>query len=425
MLQDYRNDMIRCGRCSVCKYIPGSSVFKSWRFANGCPSIKYYKFHTYSGGGRLVAALSLLEERVSYSPAFLDVVYGCTLCGLCDLSCRLGTDLEVLEILHELRVKCVDDGVAPLPAHKAVLENLKKYSSIWNPAGISRDAWARGLGIKDLSKGEKANVLYYVGCTYACKPEMQKIPQLTARLFKKAGVDFGILAEKEPCCANIAYMAGDKQLFEEQARKNIALFNGLGVSKIVISCASCFGMMKAKYPLFGEEMNFTVLHAGEFLAQLLNEGKLKLTRSVPLQVTYHDPCHLGRLSEPRFPSGGIETRFLGSLPVKEVPKVLGLEGVYDPPRELLEAVPGVRLLEMERRREYSWCCGAGGGVKFAYPGFALATAQERLAEARAAGAETLVTSCPWCEKNFCDAIQESRVNLKVLNIVELLNESVE
>ncbi len=424
MLQDYKNDMMRCVRCSVCKYIPLSSLFKSWRFAAGCPAVYHYNFHSYSGGGKLIAAFSLLEGRVGYSPTFLDVVYRCTLCGLCDVSCRTGTDMEVLEILHELRVKCVDDGVAPLPAHKAILDSVKNYDNVWIQPRARRSAWAKGLGIKDLSK-EKADVLYYVGCTYAYAPELQKVPQQTARLFQKAGVNFGILGDKELCCASPVYMIGDMKLFEEYAKKNIETFNRLGVSKVVTSCAGCYGLFKSKYALLGQEMNFEVLHAEEFLYQLLNEGKLKLVKDIPLQVTYHDPCHLGRLSEPRIPSHGVEARFLGTLPVKDIPKVLGAEGVYDPPRELIKAVPGIRLVEMERVREYSWCCGSGGGAKSVYPEFALATAQERVEEAKATGAEALVTNCPWCEKNFFDGVREGRSDLKVLDTVELLSESVE
>ena len=425
-LEEYKKDMLRCVRCSCCKFIPLSSLFKSHRFSVGCPANKQMNFHSYSGSGKLITALSLLENRVDYSPEFLDIVYRCSLCGMCDVSCRMGTDMEVYEIIHELRVKCVEDGKGPMPAHKPVIESLKNYDNVWVQPRNRRGLWAKGMNIKNLAKkGETAEVLYFVGCSYSYSAEMKRIPQQTASLFQKAGVDFGILGEKELCCASPIYMVGDQKLFEEYARKNIQMINDLGVKKVVMSCAGCFGIFNSKYPRLGEEMNFEVVHAENYLLELIKEGKLKPKKTLPLQVTFHDPCHTGRLAELRIPSHGIETKHHGSLPVKQIEKILGFGGCYDAPREILEAIPGIKLIEMERVREYSWCCGSGGGAKSAFPDFALAAATERIEEALSTGAEALVTNCPWCEKNLMDAINESKADLKLIDTVELLTQSIE
>jgi Fe-S oxidoreductase len=141
-------------------------------------------------------------------------------------------------------------------------------------------------------------------------------------------------------------------------------------------------------------------------------------------VTYHDPCHLGRLSETKIPSGGKEERVLGVLPVKDIPKAVGMNGIFDPPRNIIQSIPGMELLEMERRREYSWCCGSGGGVKSAFPEFALWSAEERLEEAKATGAEALVTCCPWCEKNLKDAVDSRGETFPVYDATDLLIQSL-
>jgi Fe-S oxidoreductase len=126
------------------------------------------------------------------------------------------------------------------------------------------------------------------------------------------------------------------------------------------------------------------------------------------------------------PSYGKEVRVLNVLPVKEPPyeKVLGVNGIYDPPRNIVQSIPGIKLVEMERIREYSWCCGAGGGVLEAYPDFALWTANERIEEAKSTGAEAIVTACPWCERSFKDAVKNTGEKMKIYDVCELVQESI-
>lgn len=422
-LEDYKKDMMRCVRCSVCKFIPLSSLIKSWRFAYGCPSITQKNFHAYSGGGKLILALSFLEGRITYSPKLLEVIYNCSLCGMCDLTCKIGTDMEVWEILHEFRKRCFEDGQAPLPGHKPILDSLKNYDNVWMQPRTRRSDWARGLNLKDARK-EKVEVLYFAGCTYSYEPRLREIARKTVSLLLNAGVNLGILGNEEKCCASPAYMIGDEKTFHRYAEENIKAFNELGVETVLTSCAGCYGLFKSKYPRTGLKMNFEVKHAVEYLFDLLKNGRLRPDRRVDITVTYHDPCHLGRLSEPRIPSHGKERKELNTLPVKDVPKVLGFNGIYDPPRELLKSIPGIKLVEMERRREYSWCCGSGGGARSAFPEFAEETALERLEEASSTGASVLVTACPWCEKNLMDASEKFYGKIKVFDIVDLLHSSV-
>ena len=182
--------------------------------------------------------------------------------------------------------------------------------------------------------------------------------------------------------------------------------------------------MKSVYPLLGKETKFEVLHITQYLDELIGAGVLSLPGKFPARVTYHDPCNLGRKSETYVPWKGEQKKVLGQFILREPTKIIhrGWDGIYEPPRNIIRNVPGIQLVEMERIREYSWCCGAGSGVKLAMNDFALWVASERIAEAKSVGSEAIVTACPWCERNLRDAIAEIGDDLAVYDIVELVNQ---
>ena len=161
--------------------------------------------------------------------------------------------------------------------------------------------------------------LSYVGCTYAYKRELQEIVRKTAEVMRKAGVDFGILGNQEICCGSPILKVGEKRLFEKMAKENIDHFNSLKVGEVVTSCAGCYGIFKAYYPRVSK-MNFKIFHIVEYLERMVNEGKIKFTREVPLTVTWHDPCHLGRMGEPYIPWDGERDKY----------------GLYKPPESSIE-----------------------------------------------------------------------------------------
>jgi Fe-S oxidoreductase len=209
------------------------------------------------------------------------------------------------------------------------------------------------------------------------------------------------------------------------AEHNTELLKVAGVKTVVTPCADCYYAFKVLYDKIGKKLPVEVLHITEYLARLINEGKLRPSRSIPMTVTYHDPCNLGRKGEPYIHWEGVRTREPTEPTLHVPPKEFrrGTYGIYEPPRDVLRSIPGLRLAEMERIKEYAWCCGAGGGVKDLYPEFAIWSAQERITEAEATGAEAIVTACPWCKRNFTDAISQNGNNLKVYDVVELLNEA--
>ncbi len=422
-LEDYRAMVKRCSRCSYCKWIPFAQV-KSWRFAKGCPSIEYGKFQSYSASGRLCVSLALLEERISYTDGLMDIVFKCMLDGSCDVACKVCRyDLEPVEVMRQLRFKLIDDGQFPFQ-DIPLIDHLRKEDNTMMKPKAERGAWAAGLDVKDITQ-EKAEVVFHVGCRLSYDEELWRIPRTAVTLLRNAGIDIGIMGRDENCCGGRLCDMGYRGEFLKYAENNIDAWTTAGVKTVVTACADGYHAFKRLYPA-EFDFKFNVLHLTEFLDQLIKEGKIKFTKTVPMTVTYHDPCHLGRRGEPYVPWTGEQKKIRGQILVYEPrkPRYNGAQGVYDPPRNVLKSIPGLRLIEMERNREYAWCCGAGAGVRERYPEFSLWTAAQRIEEAAATGAEALASACSHCERNFTDAISEGSNTLKVYDIIDLVQEAL-
>ncbi|MEM2465266.1 MAG: (Fe-S)-binding protein [Candidatus Bathyarchaeia archaeon] len=425
-LEDYRQDIERCLRCSYCKHVPYLPLARIDRkFRTVCPSIEKFNFHSWSAGGRLNIAFSLLLKRIEYSPKLINIVYQCQMCGACDISCKNQMDLEVLEALHELRVKCVEDGQFP-SVFTSMIEGLRMENNMMQRPKMERGKWAEGLDVKKLPE-EEAQVLFHTGCRFSFDKELWPVLKNTIMLLEEAGIDVGILGVDEPCCGGRPYELGFQDDFVKCMTVNITSWKKAGVKKIVTPCSDCYAAFKAWYSRYGHR-EFEIIHTTEYLSQLIENKKIKFTKEIPLVITYHDPCHLGRLSEPYLyssPSKPYITspkKVLGTMLIYDPPKPWrkGAKGIYEAPRNILRNIPGVKFVEMHRIREYSWCCGAGGGVKEAYPDFALWTAKQRILEAKSVGAEAIVTACCWCERNFKDAVKEMDEKIDIYDIVELV-----
>ena len=419
-LEQYAGDMAMCCRCSACKFIPLQKV-KGSDFSYVCPSISRFNFHSYSGGGRMNIGTQALKNGMNYTDRLLHIVYNCQVCGACDTSCKYAMDMEVLEPIQEFRIKCNEDGKTN-PALEKVIAGLRK-SGAMVPVKGKRGDWAAGLDIKDATK-EKVDVLFHVGCLTSFDKDMWKLAKAAAKILQKAGVNFGIAGDAETCCGGRAYQMGYRDDFLKQAKKNMALIKKSGAKILVTGCADGYQAFKVLYDKFDLKGDLEVLHISEYIDRLIKDGRLKPRKKVDISVTYHDPCRLGRLGEPWIHWKG--TKIPGDRFVFDPPKPYrrGTNGVYEPPRDVLKSLPGVKLVEMTRIKEYSWCCGAGGGVNESNPDFATWTATKRLEEAVSTGAQALVTACPWCEKTFNEAIKESGSSLKIYDIVELVEKSL-
>lgn len=419
-LEQYQGDMNMCCRCSTCKFIPMQMV-KGEEYANVCPSIARYNFHAYSAGGRLNIGASMLKDGFNYSDRMLDIVYNCQMCGACGVSCNYAMDMEVLEPISEFRMKTIEDG-HPNPALEKTVAGLKKTGSMV-PVKGKRGDWAAGLDVKNAAK-EKVEVLLHVGCLTSYDKDMQKLARAAVKILQKAGVDFGILGDAETCCGGRAYQMGYRQAFLDQAKKNMDGIRKTGAGAVITICADGYQAFKVLYDRYHLRGDLKVYHISEYLDKLIKDGSLKPRRKVAMSVTYHDPCRLGRLGEPWEHWEG--KKIPGDRFVFDPPKPYrrGTGGVYEPPRDVIRSIPGIRFTEMVRKKEYSWCCGAGGGVCDSNPEFAVWTAQDRIREAVSTGAEAIVTACPWCEKTLNEAVKASGGSMKVYDIVELLEKSV-
>jgi Fe-S oxidoreductase len=410
-------DMKKCFRCSLCKMVPLPTVVDS-RFSDGCPASHEFHFHAHSGSGKSIMALSLLEGRIAVDEALAAITFACTTCGLCDTACKFIMEAERHQINMALREHIVDAGFG-LRAHRPTIERL---------TGDDRSApqWADGLGPRH-APDHQAPVLLFAGCHAHQAGDAARVARKLARLLELAGVGFAILGEAERCCCGLpAYWTGHRDVFTTNAREMTQRLDNSGAGTIVTVSGSCLGTLRSKYPEYVTAPQARVLHATEFLAPLIEGGTLRLTKPVRRTVTYHDPCYLGRQSEPPLAWHGETKTTHGCMQYADPPKGInrGVRGVYDEPRRILRAIPGLEFVEMARIREYAFCCGGGGGVPDAFPELARRTALHRLAEAASVGAQGLVTACHHCRANLTDA-QEPRAAqaLPVVDIIDLVYEA--
>jgi Fe-S oxidoreductase len=326
-----------------------------------------------------------------------------------------------LEGMRELRATLVKDGHT-LPQLDAVIENLRSEFNMVNQPIEKRGGWAKELQVKDMST-EKAEYVFHAGCRYSFDGERAHVAKTCIKILQQAGLDFGIFGKKEQCCAGRACDMGYRDDFAKSADSNLKAWTRAGVKAVITPCAECFHTFSRKYTAFAGS-KIRVIHMVQFVDELLKSGELKFQKPVKLRVTYHDPCHLGRQGEPYVPWSGKEKKIFGQAVCYDPPRPRynGAFGIYQPPRDVLAAIPELELVEMERNKEAAWCCGAGGGASDAYPEFSSATANERLEEAQSTGANAIVSACPWCERNFAEA--SNGHNLEVFDIMELVGQAL-
>ncbi|MGE5603268.1 MAG: (Fe-S)-binding protein [Nitrososphaerales archaeon] len=399
-LEALREDMKKCVRCSLCKLVPLPTI-RQTRFTSCCPPVDEYHFHAYSGGGMQVMALSLLDGRIQADHDLAQIVSACTTCGACDVACKFIMPAERHEVIIALKEHLAESGLAPaLTLSPAASPPPLRLNAALGDLEPLLPHWAEGLMLKILP-ATKCDVLLMAGAGANRDPEHAATARRLAKLLEAARVDFGILRD-EPEIGIDAYWTGHTEVLAEQAPQVVDRLDASGAKTIVTLCGEDLGMLRAKYPRFSYTPQAKVLHASEFLLSLIQQDKLRLKEPVNRNVTYHDPCYLGRQSEPPAAWRGQELRTHGVMRCSTPPKPInyGSNGVFDAPRRLLAAIPGLQFVEMHRVREYAYCCGGGGGVPDSHPTVARAAAQQRVAEASAVGADTLVTACQHCRRNL-------------------------
>jgi Fe-S oxidoreductase len=309
-------------------------------------------------------------------------LWRCTTCGTCPQRCPRG--VKQIELGASLRRIASKYDVFPASVRSAriVRASLLTEGNPLEGERKKRADWAKDLPVKTFAEGMEA--LYFVGCYFSYDPRLKKVARATAGILDRAGIDFGILGARENCCGESIRKTGAEEVFKTLARENIKTFIEHGVKKIIVSSPHCYHTFKNEYPEF--KVNFEVVHISQLLFELIHEGRLDLTGRYGKKVTYHDPCYLGRHN-----------------------------GIYDEPREVLKKIPGLELIEMSDSRKDSLCCGGGGGRIWMDTPKGERFSDLRLKQAHEAGAEVLVTSCPYCITNF----EDSRLNLEYENTLEI------
>jgi Fe-S oxidoreductase len=388
---------------------------RGWEYAEICPIFSRFQYDAYSGQGLINIAQEILEGKIEYDEGLLKHIYSCTTCGACDINCKSIRDMEVLDTILAMRARCVEDGQGPMPEHKEYASNVEKEHNIYGEVHNRRFNWLP-VNTKIL---EKAEVAYFVGCSTAyLYPDTARN---TVKILNAGGIDFKLLNADEYCCGAPLWRTGQIEDATRLAEHNMKTFRKQGIKTVITGCAECYGTFRGFYPRVAEP-DFQVLHITEVIDNLFKEGKLKPSKNMNIKATYHDPCLLGRLSEPYVPWSGEIKPFGYRVPPKQWRR--GTNGVYDAPREVLKAIPGIELVEMTRNEENAFCCGGGGGVPAAFPDFALWTASERLGEAASTGVEAVISSCPFCQSSFENAINAGKSNLRYLDLTNLVAESI-
>ena len=417
-LNDYANDMYGCSRCSLCKWIPQNQI-KSWRFARGCPSMDRYHFHAFSGSGRMIMGMSILDGRSEFNDAVAQIIYQCQMCGSCQVSCSAARDdIDLTDVMYEERARCVEEGFL-IPQHMEFIESMKKENNTLGRLKADRGNWANGLDVPNINT-QKVEYLFHAGCRYSYDEDLMETGRTTINLLKKSGLNVGIAGKEEACCGGRAFEIGYQGEMKQFAEDIAARVKASGARTLVTPCADCYYTFKYLYPKYGIRLNVEVLHTTELVDNLIRSGLVRLQREIPLKVTYHDPCHLGRRGEAYL--GGWTGGNKLDRPIRF--KQTGTHGIFDPPRNIIRSIPGIDFVEMERIREWSYCCGAGGGVLEAFPDFAGWTAWERIEEAESTGAQAIVTACPWCERVLKDTAAQMRCKLQVIDVIDLLSSSM-
>jgi heterodisulfide reductase subunit D len=315
---------------------------------------------------------------------YTDHPYLCTLCGRCKIVCPAFIDTKKIRIAT--RGFMVEKGEYPHIMDR-LAENLERVHNISGEPNEDRPMWVQALAEapKDMYQREKAKVAYFVGCVASYFPMVKKIPQYFVQILDKAGVDFTLLGGEEWCCGFPLIAAGMRIKAEALVQHNLEKVKEKGAESVVFACPSC-------YHTWMEECktDIEIFHSTQFIKKLIDEGKISF-KEKKTKVTYHDPCDLGRAS-----------------------------GVYEAPREILRAIPGVELVEMKGNREDCICCGGGGNLEMVNPDLSAKLAEAKIEEIKATEAEVVITACQQCIRTILTTARRKKIPIAAMDITEFV-----
>jgi len=335
---------------------------------------------------------SPLEKTLVHDFITPEELWACTTCMACVQECPV--TIEHVDAIVDMRRNLVLMESSFPPEVQTVFRNLENNATPWAFSASTRADWAEGMEVPRIADRPDAEVLFWVGCAGSFDARYKKVTQAFARLMNQAGIKFAILGNEEKCTGDPARRIGNEYLAQMLMKDNVQTMNKYNVKKIVTSCPHCFNTLKNEYPQFGG--TYEVVHHTDFLLNLVEQGKIKISRAQKEKITYHDSCYLGRYNK-----------------------------VYDAPRQALKAIPGVELAEMKRSRDKGFCCGAGGGRMFMEEHEGKRVNIERTEEALAQNPTVIGTACPFCMTMMTDGVKEKEASetVQVKDIAELLYEA--
>ena len=382
-------DTFSCTECGRCQ-----DVCPAWNTGKELSPkllIMALRDQVFEEGPKLIRGEEGFEPSPLVPTAVTDnVVWDCVTCGACVRECPVS--IEHVDHIVDLRRHLVMMDSSFPSESEQMLRDVERASNPWGKPQTERADWAAELGVRVLEPGDPApEVLYWVGCAASFDERARTAAQSTAKLLKAAGVDFAILGPRESCTGDPARRIGNEYLYQAHAEQNVATLNDAGVTKIVASCPHCFNTLGNEYPDFGGD--YEVVHHTELLADLMRDGRLEAPAANGQTITYHDSCYLARHND-----------------------------VRADPRAIVEAVG--TPIEMERREERTFCCGAGG-ARMWMEERARPINEERVREAAETGAETLAVACPFCTVMLDDGVKSRGDEMRVVDVSTLLAESLD
>ncbi len=382
-LEHYDDVFYQCGKCGTCR-----TAYKEAYWSRVCPSGEFGKFEAYYLGGKNLLAWGLTSGKLKWTENLAKIFYYCSVCLACTQQCQI-PELHTFagEWLMAMREEAVQAGFGPMPEHVQYTEYISNVNNPYGEKHENRLDWLPST----INQSQSAKLAYFVGCTSSYREKNVAIA--TAEILNSLQVEFKILQD-ESCCGSPVYMTGQTEKAKKIAEVNVKMFKDSGIEKIITSCAGCYRTLKEIYPKkFGLDHGIKIVHLPEFLLDQIKSGALKFNKEVNMKITYHDPCHIGRHM-----------------------------GIYKKPRDVLEKISGIELVEMNRNRHNSWCCGSGGGFRAALKDLSSFAAKERIKEAKDTTAEAIVSCCPFCLNQFKANIADDEI--KALDLSELVQKSI-
>ena len=379
------DDLYACSRCGTCLSI--------------CPVYKNTLDESMSPRGKLSLIEAVSNKKIDFTDKLSRKVYTCTMCNYCTRECPSGVKID--ELFRAARQDLVDDEKYP-DILDLLKEKIEKAYNITFDTNQGRLDWLKQIPGTEVSEYLKktAEVVYFVGCVSSFSPRSFAIPRAIISIFKQAGIDFTLLGEDEWCCGFPLLSSGMQDAVKKFAIHNIEAVASKGAKILVASCPSCFHTWAHEYEeLTGCRPPFEILHVSQYLARLIEEGKIKLN-PVNAKITYHDPCDLGRNSS-----------------------------IFEEPRKVIKSIPGIDFVELPMKELQANCCGGGGNLESLNPELAAKIAECKVDEIYSTGAEIVVSACQQCERTMNNAIRkkknESGAKVKVADLSELVLQSME